>query len=349
MSSHPQIAAETEAVLMTVAAILGHSIESATPVMRGGNNRLYQIRCANKTYAAKFYPVNKEDPRDRLGTEYDGLSFLHHMKTTMVPRPIGQSRRDNCAVYEWIEGQPFELVCSDDIDAALAFVDALQKIERSGDALKVPMASEACMSAMTVCRQIETRLDMLRDAARRNALLSDYLTNAFIPAFSKITRWSQQTYQAAELTFSKPINDMLATLSPSDFGFHNALKRPDGAIVFLDFEYFGWDDPVKLTCDFILHPGMELGENMKHHFVKGMNTIFANDEKFRTRMKALYPLYGLRWCMILLNEFQMDRWKQRAYAGIHQDLAAAQSRQLAKAEALLSKTLRTFEGYPYGA
>ena len=40
-------------------------------------------------------------------------------------------------------------------------------------------------------------------------------------------------------------------LSPSDFGFHNALLRGRPGVpgardwVFLDFEYFGWDDPAK--------------------------------------------------------------------------------------------------------
>ena len=47
----------------------------------------------------------------------------------------------------------------------------------------------------------------------------------------------------------------LRVLSPSDFGFHNALRRPDGTIVFVDFEYFGWDDPAKMMADAMLHPG----------------------------------------------------------------------------------------------
>ena len=47
------------------------------------------------------------------------------------------------------------------------------------------------------------------------------------------------------------------TLSPSDFGFHNALRRPDGRVVFLDLEYFGWDDPAKMISDFLLHPALE--------------------------------------------------------------------------------------------
>ena len=39
-------------------------------------------------------------------------------------------------------------------------------------------------------------------------------------------------------------------ISPSDFGFHNVLRRPGGHLVFLDFEHAGWDDPAKLFGDF---------------------------------------------------------------------------------------------------
>ena len=47
-------------------------------------------------------------------------------------------------------------------------------------------------------------------------------------------------------------------LSPSDFGLHNAMRDEDGRLRFIDFEYFGWDDPVKLVSDTALHPGSEL-------------------------------------------------------------------------------------------
>ena len=38
-------------------------------------------------------------------------------------------------------------------------------------------------------------------------------------------------------------------LSPSDFGFHNIVKNKK-KLYFLDFEYSGFDDPLKLLSDF---------------------------------------------------------------------------------------------------
>ena len=44
-------------------------------------------------------------------------------------------------------------------------------------------------------------------------------------------------------------------LSPSDFGFHNALQSA-ARLSFIDFEYAGWDDPAKLVCDFFCQPAV---------------------------------------------------------------------------------------------
>ena len=103
-------------------------------------------------------------------------------------------------------------------------------------------------------------------------------------------------------------------LSPSDFGFHNAILRNEGEICFLDFEYFGRDDPVKLMADFIWHPGMSLDPYHKKKWLKGTFKIFNNDPDIFSRFHAAWPLYGLKWSLILLNEFREDGWYKRVYA-----------------------------------
>ena len=99
--------------------------------------------------------------------------------------------------------------------------------------------------------------------------------------------------------------DSSRTLSPSDFGFHNALKRPDGQIVFLDFEHFGWDDPAKMIADFLLHPhpDMAIGKSLKRRFIRRMLQCFEDQADLLQRVEIVYPLFGLKWCMIILNPF----------------------------------------------
>ena len=105
----------------------------------------------------------------------------------------------------------------------------------------------------------------------------------------------------------------LFKLSPSDFGFHNALLV-DKKIFWLDFEYFGWDDPAKTISDFLLHPAMNLKEKQKMVFEKEMLQQFMDSKLMLDRYLLLLPIFGIKWCLILLNEFLPDRYAMRVNA-----------------------------------
>ena len=127
-------------------------------------------------------------------------------------------------------------------------------------------------------------------------------------------------------------------LNPSDFGFHNAVRQPSGAYAFFDFEYFGWDDPVKATADVVFHAGMALSEELGHLFEKRMIRFWSEtDSDFPRRLRTTAPLYGLIWCGIILNEFLPERWERRVLAGGTVDKALILSRQLDKARRLLCR------------
>ena len=128
-------------------------------------------------------------------------------------------------------------------------------------------------------------------------------------------------------------------LSPSDFGFHNSIKLKDGRIQFIDFDYFGWDDPVKLTADFIWHPAMNLNKGLKDRWQKAMLEIFKDDKSFEDRLKAALPLYGLRWALIVLNEFLPEFKDRRKEAGDSElyDIQKARQIQLEKAHRYYDK------------
>ena len=54
-------------------------------------------------------------------------------------------------------------------------------------------------------------------------------------------------------------------MSPSDFGFHNVIKKKK-KLFFFDFEYAGMDDPVKLISDFICQPDHKLSKKQRYLF-----------------------------------------------------------------------------------
>ena len=90
------------------------------------------------------------------------------------------------------------------------------------------------------------------------------------------------------------------------------VKKSDGSICFLDFEYFGWDDPLKLIVDFSFHPGMNLTHEELCYWVSSMLSIYANSSI--KRLRAVWQLYALIWCLIILNEFRPEITSRRLMA-----------------------------------
>ena len=75
-------------------------------------------------------------------------------------------------------------------------------------------------------------------------------------------------------------------------------------LFFIDFEYFGWDDPVKLTCDFMLHPKNNLSLKKSIFWREEMKKIFSDDKFFSKRLNLSFFLYGICLVMICLNQFK---------------------------------------------
>ena len=116
-------------------------------------------------------------------------------------------------------------------------------------------------------------------------------------------------------------------LSPSDFGLHNTISQKN-KLYFLDFEYFGWDDPIKLICDFFWHPGNNMSKKLKKRFLNKVINLFSKNYKnFENKLYVLLPLYGLRWSLIILNCFVKKNLKNKTL----------ETRQLRKAKKILNR------------
>ena len=123
-------------------------------------------------------------------------------------------------------------------------------------------------------------------------------------------------------------------LSPSDFGFHNALIDEKGHATFLDFEYAGRDDPAKLICDFFCQP--ELAPPLPHYadFTGRLATALDLADEDLWRARLLLNAYRIKWVCIMLNEFQSVGARRRAFAST-QDNETRAAHQLRSAERYL--------------
>ena len=239
-------------------------------------------------------------------------------------------RKHNCGIYEYVQGEtiPMNKVGAAEIDRAANFLFSINECKPAARLVSVPMASEACFSLEEIFENISTRFERLKKTeGDHQEALRDFLFNHFIPAFNHFKQRAKSAYQEFEIrTYSKLPEDK-RVLSPSDFGFHNSLRREDGTYCFLDFEYFGWDDPAKTISDFLMHPSMNLNAELGNRFMEKVISKFSSDTQLRHRFNAVFPLFGLKWCLILLNEFIRDEMERRFFAA---DMALHRSDILAE-------------------
>jgi hypothetical protein len=303
----------------------------------GGNSRLYRLSLGNAHpgLALKVYPDRQHDTRTRLQTEFTAFEELGRLGYP-VPVAYATDSALNWSLYEWVEGTSIDGEDERFLSEAAGFIERLYSDSRNGAFSQTShqwgLASEACLSGKEIVRQIEERLRRL--VAVNSPELQHFLEYEFRPLFESATTSAQA--HCGEV-FVTELARELRIVSPSDFGSHNALRTGEGRMLFLDFEYLGWDDPVKLASDCYWHPAMNLGMGAKASWLSHCHRIFRADASFQRRLASYLPLFGLKWSLIILNEFLSRNAAVRVHADPRKanDLARIRTAQLDKSAALL--------------
>lgn len=312
--------------------LAGRPVDQLIPCRSGRNSRVYKVVCGNDTFALKSYPPKASDHRDRFGTEAKTLKFYEANHNPHTPRLLAVDIPRGIAMMEWIDGCLVNTTATDDIDQAIDFIARTHAAETKGGDV-FGLAAEPCLCGADLDRHLVLRLEKFSSVAQQEPELNYFLVHELPCALESARNHAHGT------TFSTRLPRHKQSLVPADFGFHNAIKTVSGGIYFIDFEYFGWDDPVRLAADFLLHPGMALDEENLNRFRRGMINIFQADKKFEQRLLHLLPLYGIRWALILLNEFLPDRWQARVFAGETASWKEIKSVQLEKSRIALNKAV----------
>jgi hypothetical protein len=302
-----------------------------------GNSRIYQLSDpGNRKYALKIYPDIQSDNRPRLATEFHVCSVLSKAGLP-VPFAVDRNEELNWGIYEWIHGMPIAAPGEDFLNQSFAFIKRLQAdTQISSQPESFPLASEACLSCEEIIFQIKKRFNKLAKVNDDN--LGNFLKQELLPILESAGMRAERQLGSS---FAMPLAAKYRVLSPSDFGAHNAIVDTANKCCFYDFEYFGWDDPVKLTSDFFWHPGMDLSEDLKLKWLHLTRELFGRDPSYAKRLDACLPLFGLRWCLILLSEFIPERFLSRSHANKTEDVALKNilEGQLQKAKTLLKKII----------
>lgn len=311
---------------------------SAQRVEGRGNSKIFRVETSQGSIALKVYPDLAVDNRLRRNAEWQALKFLQRNKLP-VPKPVQTDAELNWSLIEWIDGSPADPQNQVHLGQAATFIQNLNQASRAVSSGSVfGLATEACLNPSLIENQINNRLAALKLV--KDSALRDFVDNSVSPT---LVRTIERSRRLMVDGYGANLDQRFWTLSPSDFGLHNAIVTPQGDLVFFDFEYFGWDDPVKLTADVCLHPGMSLDESAQQYWISKAKRLFADDPNFGVRLNALYPLYAIRWALIMLNEYRTDKIKNRlnAQSRMQSDIRGAQVMQLEKAKLMLMNADRT--------
>jgi len=326
-----------------VSSDLKKKLLSIEKLVSGGNNQVFKIICDDEKLLAKVYfPKGNNDKNRRLSREFNALHFLWQHGIRQIPEPIHADRENQIGIYEYIDGRKINKgdIQHDDLSQAARFLGKLHGLSESSDVRQIGIASDACLTLQDYWGSIETRHQKICQAIvskKKYRHVADFMETSFYPV-CKIIR-----NRFEEISAETTICHLSPVLSPSDFGFHNALKLKSGEITFIDFEYFGWDDPAKMISDFFHHPAMGLSVKEKLFFLNSFITFSEIGNALIHRLKKVYFAVGLKWCLLMLNICLPDVMDRKRFANPDLQDAILIEEQLEKSKVKLIQLQEEFE------
>jgi len=310
----------------------------------GGNNKVFRVDLDNSHFLLKEYFQDANDTRNRLKTEYSFCEFAWNMGIRSLPQPFVCDCNNNTALYEFIEGRHLEPkeIEKRFVVTALNFYAELNKYKKNVEAKKLPYASEACFSVSSHLECVNNRIERLKAIEVSSSIDNealDFIKDELAEAWRDVAVCAKKKFQKLRIKLNAEISKFDQCLSPSDFGFHNALLPADGAIRFIDFEYAGWDDPAKTVCDFFCQPKVPVP---MAYYDMVVNAVFDNltEPKLHAdRAMGLLPVYQIKWCCVLLNDFQSVGSRRRDFSKGFINKDKQKSKQLNKAKIALKRAL----------
>ena len=293
-------------------------------ILKGGNNRVFKVSDSSRTVVIKQY---FDDGRQRLEREAGFVSLVWNSRIRTVPEPLLIAPEHRAAVYAFIDGEklPQKGIRSGHMSQILDFIREINRdgIRFSSDGKKLLNAAEACFSFEDHFSSVDRRMQRFMtadsaDPADRPGI--EFMIREVGPVWEELKK---------KVTGRRSVKKQKGTrqclISPSDFGFHNILARKrDRELVFIDFEYAGWDDPAKLICDFFCQVETPVPHDWFEPVVKAVKELVDADPDFESDLDVLMKVCRVKWCCIMLNVFLGSEKGRKKFAGYDADIRELQ-------------------------
>lgn len=279
---------------------LGSKHSNLEELHGGINNRVYLCSAKGRKLVIKGYPLTKACQRDRMKAEVQFLKLANRVAPNLAPRLIYADQDHRCVVLEYLEGKAFAEGIPPQADAIATAVRFIKVLNRDSQLVKEYIEMDAAEGFLSLREHIA-------NVSERLATLScNHISNrSKSTARSLIVQIREELVKVQENTEKKIERGIVSNnirpeercVSPSDFGFHNAIITPKG-VRFIDFEFAGWDDPAKTTVDFILQPHIPV-----RYQQSPLRAAWQPDLRgsIDNRCQYLGPILRLKWACIILS------------------------------------------------
>jgi len=291
------------------ASQLGASVRSLERLRGGINNRVFRCSDGNQHWVIKGYAPAQPGQRDRMQAEVDFLRFAAQASPGFTPALIEADPERRCVVLEHLEGEAFPegLPPSEgEVSEAVKFFRQLNAQPRlAHDSIQLD-AAEGFLSLREHLGNVRQRLEGM-GCAHLEAELRPQAETLLQQLHTVLAHTEESTNRLIDQGM---VQDAIAPeercVSPSDFGFHNAIRTATG-IRFIDFEFAGWDDPAKALLDFIFQPRVPVPEEPSA-LLKALHPVQINN--LHIRYAALKPVLRVKWLCIMSAVLRPERLEQ---------------------------------------
>lgn len=291
------------------ASQLGANPLSLVRLQGGINNQVYRCGDGRQHWVIKAYEPVQPGQRDRMQAEVEFLRYSAQVAPRFTPAltDIDQERR--CVVLEHLEGDAFLEGVSPSEEAVAEAVEFFRQLNSKPQLARGSINLDAAEGFLSL------REHIINVRERLKCMTSDHLAPALRPQADvllqhldrELAHTEEQTCRLIDQgIIADSINADECCVSPSDFGFHNAIKTSNG-IQFIDFEFAGWDDPAKAIVDFNLQPRVPIPESRFP-----LLESFPTEKRLEVlrRCKHIAPILRIKWLCIILSVLNPSRLKQ---------------------------------------
>ena len=297
---------------------LGSKETSLVRLQGGINNHVY--RCGDRRFwVIKGYTPLKRGLRDRMQAEVEFLQYAAQVAPGFTPELIHVDDDQRCVILEYLEGELFPEGSpppESAVSCAVVFFRQLNSDHTAARQFIRQVAAEGFLSLSEHLENIQQRLA---------GMGCEHLPAQIKPQAERLLASMRTKFESiSEITAHKiasgKLNDAIqpddCCISPSDFGFHNAISSTAG-VKFFDFEFSGWDDPTKTALDFILQPRVPVKQGLSP-LLASLNV--KQSHFLKKRYEALMPILSLKWSCIILSVLNPVRLKEIGLLGSSNEL-----------------------------